>query len=117
MARVPAGAALIPNRMSGAPGIQIGNLFVMAGVPHITAGMLDALTGELQGGAPLAAHTIGAWAPESEVADIPRAAEKAHGGVARSEEHTSELQSLMRNSYAVICSKKINHQTEHTRPV
>src|SRR3546814_5341503 len=27
-------------------------------------------------------------------------------GAARSEEHTSELQSLMRNSYAVICLKK-----------
>jgi len=82
MARVPAGADLIPNRMSGAPGIRLGNLFVMAGVPHITAGMLDALTGELEGGAPLTAHTIGAWAPESEVADILRAAEIAHAGVA-----------------------------------
>jgi len=82
MARVPAGAELIPNRMSGAPGIRIGNLFVMAGVPHITAGMLDALTGELEGGAPLVARTIGAWAPESEVADILRAAEIAHAGVA-----------------------------------
>src|SRR3546814_5261656 len=29
----------------------------------------------------------------------------AHGGC-RSEEHTSELQSLMRNSYAVFCLKK-----------
>jgi len=82
MARVPAGADLIPNRMSGAPGIRLGNLFVMAGVPHITAGMLDALTGALEGGAPLTAHTIGAWAPESEVADILRAAEIAHAGVA-----------------------------------
>ena len=39
MARTPEGAELIPNRMSGAPGIRIGNLFVMAGVPHITAGL------------------------------------------------------------------------------
>src|SRR3546814_8920753 len=31
--------------------------------------------------------------------------------VARSEEHTSELQSLMRNSYAVFCLKKKNTQT------
>src|SRR3546814_6477307 len=29
-------------------------------------------------------------------------------GAARSEEHTSELQSLMRNSYAVLCLKKNN---------
>src|SRR3546814_11242431 len=57
MARTPDGAELIPNRMSGAPGIRIGNLFVMAGVPHITAGMLDALTGGPAGGKPLVAHT------------------------------------------------------------
>ncbi|MDR6833570.1 molybdenum cofactor synthesis domain-containing protein [Sphingopyxis sp. BE259] len=81
MARTPDGAELIPNRMSGAPGIRIGNLFVMAGVPHITAGMLDALTGELEGGAPLIAHTIGAWSPESEVADLLRQGEKDHPGV------------------------------------
>src|SRR3546814_3865275 len=97
----------------------------MAGVPHITAGMLDALTGELEGGKPLVAHTIGAWAPESEIADLLRLGEKDYPGVAigsypffrdgkvganfvirRSEEHTSELQSLMRISYAVFCLKK-----------
>src|SRR3546814_3818515 len=33
----------------------------------------------------------------------------------RSEEHTSELQSLMRNSYAVFCLKKKKHQTNITR--
>src|SRR3546814_635922 len=82
MARTPDGAELIPNRMSGAPGIRIGNLFVMAGVPHITAGMLDALTGELEGGAPLVAHTVGAWAPESEIADLLRQGEADHPGVA-----------------------------------
>src|SRR3546814_2949784 len=32
----------------------------------------------------------------------------------RSEEHTSELQSLMRNSYAVFCLKKQKHKTKHT---
>ncbi len=81
MARVPEGADLIPNRMSGAPGIKIGNVFVMAGVPHITAGMLDALTGTLEGGRPLVSVTIGAFAPESEVAELLRSAEKANAGV------------------------------------
>ncbi|MXP13186.1 competence/damage-inducible protein A [Altererythrobacter confluentis] len=80
MARVPDGAQLIPNRMSGAPGIKIGNVFLMAGVPHITAGMLDALTGTLEGGAPLLTETIGSWVAESEVADLLREAEKAHDG-------------------------------------
>lgn len=82
MARVPEGAELIPNRMSGAPGIRLGNLFLMAGVPHITAGMLDALTGTLEGGRPLVSVTVGAFAPESEVAGLLREAEQATDGVA-----------------------------------
>ena len=82
MARVPEGADLIENRMSGAPGIRIENIFIMAGVPHITAGMLDALTGTLEGGLPVLSRTIGCWVAESEVAELLRAVEKAHVGVA-----------------------------------
>lgn len=82
MARVPDGASLIVNKVSGAPGIRWGNIFIMAGVPHITAGMLDALTGTLEGGRPVVSKTIGGWIAESEVADILRATEKAHPGVA-----------------------------------
>ena len=78
MARVPEGADLIPNRMSGAPGIRRGNVILMAGVPHITAGMLDALTGELEGGAPLLSETVGCWVAESEVANLLRETEQAH---------------------------------------
>ena len=81
MARVPEGAELIENRMSGAPGIRISNLFLMAGVPHITAGMLDALSGRLEGGRPLVSVTVGAFAPESEVADILRQAEQSADGI------------------------------------
>jgi molybdenum cofactor synthesis domain-containing protein len=80
MARVPEGADLIENIMSGAPGIRIGNIYLMAGVPHITAGMLDALTGTLEGGAPLLSVTLGCWVPESEVAVILREAEKSNEG-------------------------------------
>lgn len=82
MARVPEGADLIENRMSGAPGIRIGTIFVMAGVPHITAGMLDALTGTLEGGRPVVSKTVGCWVAESEVADVLRETERAHDGVA-----------------------------------
>ncbi|MGK2909157.1 MAG: competence/damage-inducible protein A [Sphingobium sp.] len=78
MARVPEGAELIENRMSGAPGIKHGNIFIMAGVPHITAGMLESLTGTLEGGLPLLSGQIGCWVAESEVADMLRATEKAH---------------------------------------
>lgn len=78
MARAPQGAELIPNRMSGAPGLRIGNVFLMAGVPHITAGMLDALTGTLEGGARLLSMTIGGFIPESEIAGLLRDVERAH---------------------------------------
>jgi molybdenum cofactor synthesis domain-containing protein len=80
MARVPEGASLIENRMSGAPGIKHGNIFIMAGVPHITAMMLDALSGTLEGGKPLLSRSIGCWIAESEVAELLRATEKAHEG-------------------------------------
>jgi molybdenum cofactor synthesis domain-containing protein len=80
MARVPDGADLIPNRMSGAPGIRVGNVFLMAGVPGITAQMLDGLTGTLEGGLPLLSVTVGCWVAESEVAELLGATERAHEG-------------------------------------
>ncbi|MDB5702789.1 MAG: competence/damage-inducible protein [Sphingomonadales bacterium] len=80
MARVPEGASLIENRMSGAPGIKHGNIFIMAGVPHITAMMLDALSGTLEGGKPLLSRSIGCWIAESEVAELLRTTEKEHEG-------------------------------------
>ncbi|WP_294238371.1 molybdopterin-binding protein [uncultured Sphingomonas sp.] len=82
MARTPEGASLIVNRVSGAPGIHVANIFIMAGVPHITAGMLDSLTGTLEGGRPVVSGTIGCWVGESEVAELLRRVEKAHDGVA-----------------------------------
>ncbi len=80
MARTPEGAELIQNRYTGAPGIRIGNVFLMAGVPQITAGMLDSLSGTLEGGAPLLSETVGCWIAESEVAILLRDTEKAHQG-------------------------------------
>ncbi|MEP6869758.1 MAG: competence/damage-inducible protein A, partial [Novosphingobium sp.] len=78
MARVPEGASLIPNRYTGAPGIRYENVFIMAGVPQITAGMLEALTGTLEGGALLLSETVGCWVGESEVAELLHTVEKAH---------------------------------------
>lgn len=80
MARVPDGAELIENPYSGAPGIRHGNIFILAGVPHIAATMLDALSGRLEGGRPLLSRTIGCQVPESEVAELLAATEKAHPG-------------------------------------
>ena len=82
MARVPEGAELIPNPSSGAPGVRVGNVYILAGVPYIAASMLAALTGKLEGGRPMVSVTIGARAAESEVADLLRETEAAHPGVA-----------------------------------
>jgi molybdenum cofactor synthesis domain-containing protein len=82
MARVPEGAELLPNPSSGAPGVKMGNVYILAGVPHIAAAMLEALTGKLEGGRPVVSVTVGARAPESDVADLLRETEAAHPGVA-----------------------------------
>jgi molybdenum cofactor synthesis domain-containing protein len=80
MARVPAGASLIENALSGAPGIKVANIFILAGVPHIAGEMLAALTGTLEGGLPMLSATVGCWVAESEVADLLRETERSHAG-------------------------------------
>lgn len=82
MARVPEGAELIPNPLSGAPGVKLENVYILAGVPNIAAHMLRALDGKLEGGRPIVSVTVGAYATESEIADLLRETEAAHEGVA-----------------------------------
>ena len=82
MARTPEGAQLIVNPASGAPGVRMGNVYILAGVPHIAAAMLEALSGKLEGGRPMLSLTIGARAAESDVADLLRQTEDAHPGCA-----------------------------------
>ncbi len=69
MARIPAGATLIPNSVSKAPGFQLENVFVMAGIPIIVQVMMDALAGRLEGGARMISKTIDCFVGESAVAD------------------------------------------------
>jgi molybdenum cofactor synthesis domain-containing protein len=82
MARTPEGAELLRNPYSGAPGVKMGNVYILAGVPDIAASMLEALTGKLQGGRSVVSVTVGARAAESDVADLLRETEGAHPGVA-----------------------------------
>lgn len=81
MARTPAGASLIENPRTKAPGIRVDNIFIMAGVPMITQGMLAALDGQLEGGAPVLSRTVAAWTQESKVADVLKQAERGNPGV------------------------------------
>lgn len=81
MARVPEGADLIPNPETAAPGIRLGRLFLLAGVPTITQGMLRGLDGTLAGGRPVLSRAVGAWVAESRVADLLAGVQDRHDGV------------------------------------
>jgi hypothetical protein len=48
MTRIPKGADLVLNKVSGAPGFWIGNVIVMAGVPSIMQAMLDEVAPKLK---------------------------------------------------------------------
>src|SRR3546814_4073114 len=69
-------------------------------------------------------NLLGVFLVRDELAEVPERLERAEllrlavgvgedgGGHGRSEEHTSELQSLMRISYAVFCLKKKRREQE-----
>jgi molybdenum cofactor synthesis domain-containing protein len=58
MARAPAEASLILNQVSGAPGFQMENVFVLAGVPEIMRGMLADVGPRLRGGAVVKSRSV-----------------------------------------------------------
>lgn len=68
MAMIPAGADLIPNPVSAAPGFIIGNVHVMAGVPRIMQAMFEQVLEILEGGPPFLSNTITCEMAESELA-------------------------------------------------
>jgi molybdopterin-biosynthesis enzyme MoeA-like protein len=68
MARVPQGASLIKNSVSAAPGFQIGNVFVLAGVPKIMQAMLEDVAPRLARATPLKTASITAPLPEGRIA-------------------------------------------------
>ena len=58
MATMPRGATLIDNAMSVAPGFQIGNVYVMAGVPRVMQSMMEWLIPRLHGGTPIVSRSV-----------------------------------------------------------
>jgi len=68
MARTPEGAVLIDNPVSAAPGFQVENVFVMAGVPKIMQAMFESLRERLVGGEPLLSRSIACQLPEGKLA-------------------------------------------------
>jgi len=69
MARIPLGAELVRNTASVAPGIHIGNVFVMAGVPMIMRAMMEDIVPKLRRGALVHSATVGARIGEGRIAE------------------------------------------------
>jgi molybdenum cofactor synthesis domain-containing protein len=78
MARMPVGATHIHNPISTAPGFQVENVYVMAGVPSIFQAMLDSVVPTLKTGQKLLSATVHCPFGEGAVAEALAAIQKAH---------------------------------------
>ncbi len=67
MTRVPAGAELVLNKISAAPGFWIGNVIVMAGVPNIMQAMLDDVSPKLKTGSKMLSEAVRANCREGDI--------------------------------------------------
>ena len=68
MADIPAGATLIDNPVSAAPGFILGNVHVLPGVPRILQAMFDGVASRLAGGVPVLSRTVACTIGEGTVA-------------------------------------------------
>jgi molybdenum cofactor synthesis domain-containing protein len=79
MARVPVGGSLVRNPVQGPPGFQIGNVFVLAGVPMIMRGMMEDVVTRLRAGQVVISRTVRVeGAGEGAIAAPLEALAKAH---------------------------------------
>lgn len=82
MARIPHGAKIVQNPVSGAPGFQMENVFTLAGVPQIARAMLEDIGPRLEGGARVQKVQLrGPGLREGDLAEPLGAIAKAHPGV------------------------------------
>jgi molybdenum cofactor synthesis domain-containing protein len=77
MARIPSGAELVANSVSVAPGFRLDNVIVMAGVPRVMQAMLEEVLPRLATGARMLSRSIEVARPESEIAEILAAHQRA----------------------------------------
>lgn len=81
MARIPFGADLIENKVSGAPGFKIDNVHVMAGVPSVMQAMMDAIAPTLKTGNQVQSVTVDTGLGEGLIAGRLGDLQKAHPSV------------------------------------
>jgi molybdenum cofactor synthesis domain-containing protein len=82
MTRIPAGADLVHNKVSAAPGFWLGNVIVMAGVPSIMQVMLDEVAPKLTTNVRILSETVRADAREGDIGTPLGEIAKAHPEVA-----------------------------------
>jgi molybdenum cofactor synthesis domain-containing protein len=82
MTRIPAGADLVYNKVSAAPGFWLGNVIVMAGVPTIMQAMLDEVAPKLSTGVRMLSETVRADCREGDIGTPLGVIAKAHPEVA-----------------------------------
>lgn len=81
MARIPEGGSLIDNPVSRAPGFQIGNVFVMAGIPKVFQAMLESVTPRLARGTPVQSRTLTVHGGEGDIAGPLKDIQQRNPGV------------------------------------
>jgi molybdenum cofactor synthesis domain-containing protein len=81
MTRMPAGAELVLNEISAAPGFRIDNVIVMAGIPAVMQAMLEYVTPQLKTGAKMLSETVRADCREGDIGTELGAIAKAHPDV------------------------------------
>jgi molybdenum cofactor synthesis domain-containing protein len=81
MTRVPAGAELVLNKLSGAPGFWIGNVIVMAGVPNVMQAMLEFVKPQLKTGERMLSESVRADLREGDIGTELGAIAKQHPDV------------------------------------
>jgi molybdenum cofactor synthesis domain-containing protein len=81
MTRMPAGAGLVLNKISAAPGFRIDNVIVMAGIPAVMQAMLEYVTPQLKTGAKMLSETVRADCREGDIGTELGAIAKAHPDV------------------------------------
>lgn len=69
MARIPDDAILIENPVSVAPGFQLENVYVMAGVPSVFQAMVASVLPQLTGGQPLISENLRILKGEGDIAE------------------------------------------------
>jgi molybdenum cofactor synthesis domain-containing protein len=82
MARIPQGGILIRNSVSAAPGFQLENVFVMAGVPMIMRAMMEDVAPRLRRGQPVHTRTVTAHIAEGRIAAALARTQAEHKSVA-----------------------------------